>query len=103
MDMDHSYSGTATFETEKAERYIAQLCKHFAHKVEVKYSQNEGWAALPGSEAFMKAENGSLQFKVFSQTEEGYERGKYIIEDHIVRFAFREKLDGLYWKEIPAS
>lgn len=90
-------SSTSVFVTPNASRYIAQLCKHFAHKVSVEYDETRGEAMLPSGRATMTAENGALRFEVFSETEQGLTRGKFIIEDHIVRFAFREKLEKLEW------
>lgn len=95
--MNIKYSVTAQFETQNAERYIAQLCKHFAHKVDVKYSERKGRAYLPGSHAFMENKKNKLILTVTSDTEPGLENGKFIIEDHILRFAFREKLEKLEW------
>ncbi len=88
---------TSSFETQNASRYIAQLCKHFAHKVEVDYSEMRGGAALPPGPAVMEARDGALHFDVRAETEEGLMRAKFIIEDHIKRFAFRENLSNLNW------
>ena len=88
-------TATSAFETPNASRYIAQLCKHFAHKVEVSYDETRGEAALPTGKAVMEAKEGGLHFEVNAETPEALARGKFIIEDHIVRFAFREKLENL--------
>lgn len=90
-------TATSSFETENASRYIAQLCKHFAHKVETRHDATTGAAALPTGPASMTARDGRLHFEVAAETPESLERAKFIIEDHIKRFAFREKLEGLDW------
>lgn len=38
---------TARLETANASKYLQQLCKHFAHKVEVRFDETEGHCALP--------------------------------------------------------
>ena len=89
----------SSFETDNASRYIAQLCKHFAHKVAASFDETRGEAALPSGPATMEARNGALHFEVQAETPEQLARGKHIIEDHIVRFAFREKLERLDWSD----
>ena len=97
MDDTTLKEACAEFKTEKGSKYIAQLCKHFAHKVEVEYSDYEGRAELPGSKARMIYDDNTLKFHVTSNSNEGLLRGMFIIQDHIVRFAFRENLKELNW------
>ncbi len=87
----------SAFRTERASRYIALMCKHFAHKVETEHDETTGRAALPTGPALMEARDGALHFTVEAQDEAGLERAKAIIESHIVRFAFRDKLETLDW------
>lgn len=44
---DPKLSDTGVFATAQASKYLQQLCKHFAHKVEVTYGAQSGSAALP--------------------------------------------------------
>jgi uncharacterized protein len=87
----------SAFETERASRYIAQMCKHFAHKIETGHDETSGRAALPTGPALMEARDGALHFTVEAEDAAALERAKTIIESHIVRFAFREKLERLDW------
>ena len=49
-----------TFETPNASKYLVQLCKHFAHKIEVVYSDTEGTAHFPGGIAQFHADEKTL-------------------------------------------
>ncbi len=88
---------TSQFETERASRYLVQMAKHFAHKVEVTWDDTHARAALPTGAAAMHAGDGVLRFEVAAENAAELERAKMIIEQHIVRFAFREKLERLDW------
>lgn len=90
---------TASFETSQGSKYLQQLLKHFAHKIEVEYSETEGRAALPPGPAELRADETGLHMRVSADSDEGLARAKHIIEDHLVRFAFREKLEKLDWQE----
>lgn len=48
----------------------------------------------------MEARDGALHFEVQVAERETLSHTKMIIEDHIVRFAHREKLTRLDWQEI---
>lgn len=88
---------TSSFETERASRYLQAMCKHFAHKVEVSYDAGQGTAALPYGRLDMHVENGVLHFQIEAADEIALARLMYVVDAHIVRFAFREKLQGLTW------
>lgn len=42
-------TATTRCETPNAGKYLQQLCKHFAHKVEVDYGDGHGSAASPAA------------------------------------------------------
>ena len=86
-------------QTEKASRYLQQLCKHFAHKVEVEFTPEQGLAKLPGGDAHMQAGAETLSIRIEADSPEGLARAKYIVEDHLLRFAFRENLGPLTWTD----
>lgn len=88
---------TARFETENGSKYLQQLCKHFAHKVTVDYTETDARCELPPGPATLQADAHCLSFAVTAADEDGLKLAKYIIEDHIVRFAFREELKSLNW------
>ena len=91
-------SARSTFETAKASQYLQQLCKHFAHKVEVKFDATRGEVAFACGKAELQAEDGVLHFLVRAEDLDGLEQTKSALESHIIRFAFRENLLQLDWQ-----
>lgn len=88
---------TSSFATDRASRYLQAMCKHFAHKVPVDYDAQRGSAAMPYGSLAMHVNDGRLHFSIESADEEQLAKLKYVIDAHIVRFAFREKLERLDW------
>ena len=92
-------SSTARFQTANGSKYLTQLCKHFGHKVDVTYDETTGHAALPPGPATLSADTQSLTVTVTAEAEDGMTRAKFIVEDHLKRFAFREGFDHLSWSD----
>ena len=86
------------FRTESASKYLQQLCKHFAHKVEVDYDPQNGFAALPPGPANMIATDEELRVEISGETEQALLIARSIIDKHLVRFAFREDFEAMDWK-----
>jgi uncharacterized protein len=89
----------ARYETPNGSKYLKQLCKHFAHKVQVEYDDVEGRADLPPGPATMVADAEGVSFTITAEDEKGLAMGRHIIEDHLKRFAFRENFAALTWSE----
>ncbi len=87
----------ARFKTPNGSKYLGQLCKHFAHKVEVEFDDTHGHAALPPGPAQMHADADGLMFTISAQDDKGLQTARFIIEDHLKRFAFRENFTALNW------
>ena len=94
------FSSQSQFTTETPEKYLMQMCKHFAHKVETTYTNTEGFVDFPCGKAEFLVHENNLIFKVTADTDEDLNQSKSIIESHIVRFAFRENLEGLHWQTL---
>ena len=92
-------SSRTRYDTENGSKYLQQLCKHFAHKVTVDYTETEGRADLPPGTAEMQADAGGLSVTVTAQDEAGLAMARFIIEDHLTRFAHRENLTALDWSD----
>lgn len=92
-------TATTRFETAQGSAYLQRLCKHFAHKAEVEYDAMQGQMTVPFGTARMKADDDGLSFFAASDTTEGLARMKHVIEDHLLRFAFRENPSALSWTE----
>lgn len=91
----------ASYQTENGRKYLIQLCKHFAHKIEVEYDAEQGGygrCSFGAAAAEMTADDTGICFTLNAPDEESLNRGKGAIESHLVRFAFREKLERLDWK-----
>lgn len=94
-------TSTGRFETSNASRYLQQLCKHFAHKVDVTYDETSGEVALPIGPARLRADSDALVVEVEAPDAAGLERAQGVIDSHLVRFAFREEFEKMDWT--PAS
>lgn len=88
----------AFMKTENGAKYLVQLCKHFAHKIEVSYSESHGDCRFIGGSSALDADGEGLRMAVTADDEESLARIQSIIETHLVRFAFREKLEALDWQ-----
>lgn len=90
---------TSIFKTEKGERYLGQLVKHFAHKIDAKLDGDRGYAKFDFGKANLSADAEGLHMAVEANDDEALARTKVVIESHLVRFAFREELESLDWQD----
>ncbi len=86
--------------THHASKYLQQLCKHFAHKVNVNFDTQNGFAALPPGPCTMKASEVELYIHCQSDDPEKLPMSRSIIEIHLEKFAWREDLT-LTWEDCP--
>lgn len=87
----------AVCETQNASRYLQQLCKHFAHKVDVTYDATHGVCRFTCGTADMSADGAALAISVSAEGEDALAQTRDVIESHLLRFAFREQLAPLKW------
>ena len=80
-------------------RYMAQLCKHFAHKVPATFDDTRGHIQFDVGPCDLEADQdaGILVMRVRAADEAGIERLENVVARHLARFAFREQLD-VSWK-----
>ncbi|MGR6327652.1 DUF2218 domain-containing protein [Sphingomonas sp. XXL09] len=77
--------------THSASRYLQQLAKHWSHKMEVRYSEEEGEIAFPnGSRLQMRADSETLDLILTVAEGEDEARMREVVASHLDRFAFRE-------------
>jgi hypothetical protein len=76
--------------TDKAARYLQQLCKHWAHRYPVEAGEDSGRIDLPAGRVSMRAEATRLVVTIEPGAEGDGERLQQVFEDHINRFAFGE-------------
>jgi len=79
--------------TATASRYLTQLCKHFAHKIPVEYGANSGRADFPGGSCHFSADSSTLSLRLEADSEQSLQHIKAVVEDHLVRFGWRESLN----------
>lgn len=95
-----SCQSRASVKTPHASRYLQQLCKHFAHKVEATFGENEGRVFFSIGECAMRADGNDLHLAVIANGPQTLPDMKDVIERHLVRFAFREALE-IPWDDGP--
>lgn len=88
----------AHLETTNGSKYLVQLCKHFAHKITVSYTDTHGECQFASGTASLDADARGLRMLVTSGDEAGLVETQSIIESHLARFAFRETFDALDWQ-----
>lgn len=84
--------------TEHASRYLQQLCKHFAHKLPVRFDEHEGEITFSIGECRLKADDAALHIDLAAKNAEEMEELKDVVIRHLVRFAFREEL-AVAWQD----
>ncbi len=92
------FESAAYLETASGQKYLVQLCKHFAHKIEVSYTDEHGECQFACGAAILDADAEGLRMAVTAADEEDLAETQSIIESHLVRFAFRENLEALDWQ-----
>ena len=91
-------SARTKYETANGSRLLQSLCKHFAHKVSVDYDDTKGHADMPMGPVTLKADDSGLEIQVTGEDTKSLTQGRYVVEDHLLRFAFRENPQPLIWK-----
>ncbi|MBW4023617.1 MAG: DUF2218 domain-containing protein [Proteobacteria bacterium] len=80
----------ARWETGSAPRYMAQLCKHFAHKLPVTLNERDGQIVFAAGTCDLVAEREALRMRVLAADEAGLEQLQGVVVRHLQRFAFRD-------------
>ena len=78
--------------TEHASRYLQQLCKHFAHKLTVKFDEHAGEITFSIGDCRLQADGEALHIELTAPNPDDMEQLKDVVIRHLVRFAFREEL-----------
>ncbi|MEG8039391.1 DUF2218 domain-containing protein [Sphingomonas sp. LR60] len=77
--------------THSASRYLQQLAKHWSHKMEVSFSEQEARIAFPnGATLDLHADSETLDVRLAVPEEGDVARMKEVVASHLDRFAFRE-------------
>lgn len=81
----------ARVETTMSRRYLAQLCKHFQHKLPVSLTEVDGRIEFPAGVCKLNADADALFLRVEANDEAGLARLEEVVASHLERFAFRDK------------
>jgi hypothetical protein len=76
--------------TDRASRYLQQLCKHFAHKLPTSHTAEAGRIEFGVGVCTLAAELETLVMTAESPDAASLDRLEDVIARHLVRFAFRE-------------
>jgi hypothetical protein len=94
---------TGFFATPHALKYLQQLAKHFAHKVDVTMDDTECEVSFPFGPAKLSANPGELRVRLSGETDEALSTGRMVMDSHLKRFAFREAFEQMAWHEPSAT
>ncbi|MBC7814249.1 MAG: DUF2218 domain-containing protein [Burkholderiales bacterium] len=79
-------------QTAQASKYIKWLCGHFNHKAKAEYDDQRGTVQFEFGHCEMQAQPDSLFIRVQADDAEAFERVKYVVGDHLERFAKKESI-----------
>jgi uncharacterized protein len=91
------YTSQAQVATTAASRYLVQLCKHWAHKLDVEYTTETARIKFPSGLCRLKAGADDLLLIIEAADVDTVTRLQGVVEDHLRRFAFREELGAFAW------
>lgn len=91
----HSLEGH--FATPNGSKYLQQLCKHFGHKIDVSFTENEGTAHFVFGAAKMTSDEAGLTIRFELNNADALPAAKGVIDSHLERFAFREDFKNMNW------
>lgn len=89
----------AVIKTDKASRYLQALCGHFDRKVSAAWSESKGEIDFGFGHCQMSADEQSLVIGIESPTDDEFNRLKYVVSDHLERFAIKDGLKA-EWKVV---
>ncbi len=90
--MDALLRSEARVPTTLPRRYLAQLCRHFQHRLPVTLTEDAGTIAFPIGPCTLAAEADALVMQVQAPDAEALAQVQGIVGRHLVRFGFRDEL-----------
>ena len=112
MTTERTLTAEARILTDRASRYLVQLCKHFANKgrhlthrprthtlpelrpdqIQVEWTDSDGTLRLPWGQCTLRALPGALLVRVEADGQKNLERLEDLVSTHIGRFSRRDPL-----------
>jgi hypothetical protein len=86
--------------TRNGSKYLTQICKHWAHKLDVQVTGDVGMVRFPDALATMAAGPHILTVTLEAQGLGTVERLKGVLATHLDRFAFREAPLSFNWSAV---
>lgn len=87
----------AALKTDKASRYLAQLCKHWGHRFPARFDASSGEVELPAGPLTLAADEGELRLTLSVADPAQMTRLEDVVQSHLARFAFHEGEIRLAW------
>lgn len=69
--------------SEKSEKYMTMLGKHFSRKVDVNFNSGEVVVSFPWGVGIMRVDSQQLFFECEGKTQESVDRVKSVFEEHV--------------------
>lgn len=91
---------TGHFNSPNAAKYLEQLCKHFAHKVEVTRNEDSSTVDFVMGPSTLTASDTVLTIEVSGSNAEELGEAREVIDKHLARFAHREGFDNMDWQGV---
>lgn len=91
---------TTHFATDDGQKYLTQLCKHFAHKIDVEQTSDRAELRFSCGTGYLQATSDGLSIRARSPDDANLADTKSVIESHLLRFAFREEPGSLHWQAV---
>ncbi len=88
-----------SFTTPNGSKYLQQLCKHFAHKIEVSFDEVTGRIGFNLGVAEVSADAVALHVRFADVADDKRDDAKRVIDKHLERFAFREGFVSMAWQD----
>lgn len=92
-----SLTSHATVTTERASRYLKQLCKHFDHKADSTFDDHKGQTVFEFGVCDFQALDGELVLDLTASDSEKMDRLEFVVGDHLERFGKKDELS-VDWK-----
>lgn len=92
----------ARIPTERASIYLQQLCKHFAHKIPVTFTPEQGQITFSLGICRLEASDGVLVLRAEAEDDARLTQLQGVIDKHLIRFAFRDP-PTIEWRALDAA
>lgn len=86
--------------TENGSRYLQQLCKHWSHKLDVRFDAQHGEVRFGDAVCVMDADDQELTVTLSVDDPASTERMQQVVASHLDRFAFREAPLPFNWRPV---